>query len=85
MWTVIARLILRNRIGLLILVGLSTAFMAYKATSVQVSYHFSRILPKDDSTHIKYEAFKETFGEVANTVVVGMESADLFQPKLLTH
>ncbi len=85
MWTVIARLILRNRIGLLVLVGLSTAFMAYKATSVQVSYHFSRILPKDDSTHIKYEAFKETFGEVANTVVVGMESEDLFQPKLLNH
>lgn len=85
MWTLIARVILRNRILLLVLVALSTGFMAYKASSIQISYHFSRILPKDDSTHIEYEAFKSTFGEVANTVVVGMQTDDLFEAGLLNH
>lgn len=85
MWTLIARIILRNRILLLVLVTLSTGFMAYKATSIEISYHFSRILPKDDSTHIEYENFRSTFGEVANTVVLGIESENLYDPVLLNH
>ncbi len=67
------------------LVALTTAFMAYKAQKVNASYKFSRILPQTDSTHLRYEAFKETFGEVGNTVVVAVKSKDLFSPKVLNH
>lgn len=85
MWSTVARIILRNRILLWIIVGLATAFMGYQAQFTQVSYKFSRILPQHDTTHIIYEDFKKTFGEVANTVVVGMSSDNLFDPRILNH
>ena len=85
MWSTVAYIILRNRILLWIIVGLATAFMGYQAQFTQVSYKFSRILPQEDTTHLIYEDFKKTFGEVANTVVIGMSSDNLFDPDVLNY
>jgi len=81
MFTIIARVILRNRILILSLLLAATAFMLYQGFSVKVSYHFSRILPVTDSTQIDYELFKETFDQVGNTIVLAGEDADIFTEK----
>ncbi len=78
MFTVIARLILRNRILMLCLLFLATATMVYQGSKVRVSYNFSRLLPKNDSTQIFYENFQQTFTQVGNTVVLAAEEVDLF-------
>lgn len=79
MWTVLVRFILRNRLGILIAVGLVTLFMAYMATKVEMSYEMARMLPKTDSTAIKYDQFKKTFGEDGSVLFVGIQDPRLFQ------
>ena len=79
MWGTICSLILRNRIPILILLGLSTSFMGYKATKVKLDYEFLKLLPSDDSTLIEYEIFKKRFGEDGNILAIGIQEADLFK------
>ncbi len=79
MWTIVARIILRNRILLLVILGLITAFMAYKAKDVQMSYEYAKLLPETDSTFVQYERFKKTFGEEANIFVYGIEDPNFFK------
>ena len=81
MWTFVARIILRNRITLLIAIGLITAFMGYQAQFVQMDYEYARLLPKEDTTNIGYENFKDIFGDEGNIIVVGIEDPDLGQLK----
>ncbi len=59
---------------------LSTAFMVYQGTKVQVSYEFSRLLPQTDSTQIDYDQFQETFKQGGNTIVITAEHFDVFDP-----
>lgn len=80
MWTKIARLILRRKIELLSLVVLATAFMAYKALDVKISYKFSRILPVDDPISIAYDDFRSHFGEAGNAIVLGVKKPDFWTP-----
>ena len=60
---------------------LTTAFMAYQGTKVEVSYQFSRLLPQNDSTQIEYDQFRETFKQAGNTIVISAENFDVFQTK----
>jgi predicted RND superfamily exporter protein len=79
MWTVIIRLILRNRILILSLLGLFTAFMIYQAKDVGLSYHFAHILPETDSTRIKYDQFRTQFGEDGDVLFLGVDDPDLYK------
>ena len=73
MWEFIAKFILRNRIALLISIGLITIFMGYKAQFVSMSYEFGGILPEDDSTAIEYSRFRERFAQDGNVIVLGVQ------------
>ncbi|MGK0407078.1 MAG: putative RND superfamily exporter protein [Roseivirga sp.] len=78
MFTFIARLILRNRIAMLsIILGLSF-FMAYEGQFVKFSFKFSRLLPKNDTVQVDYDDFRERFNQVGNTVVLAIDSFDVF-------
>lgn len=78
MFTFIARFILKNRFTMLAVLFLSTAFMVYQGTKVEVSYKFSRLLPNDDSTQLAYNQFRETFKQAGNTIVITAEDLDVF-------
>src|ERR1039457_348820 len=81
MWRFIVRNILRNRVGiLLIIVGL-TCFMGYKARGVKLSYEMARTLPANDSTYLLYESFKQQFGEDGSVLFIGIQDKNLFQLK----
>jgi hypothetical protein len=51
MWAWLAGRVLRNRGGILIVVGLLTAFMGYEATKVQMNYKHGGLLPKSDPAY----------------------------------
>ena len=78
MWTKIAGIVLRNRIVILLILGLITVFMAYKAKDVQMSYEMAQILPQTDSTYLAYEKFKKTFGKDGSVVVFGVNDSSLY-------
>jgi len=78
MWQFLVRFILRNRIQILIFIGLVTAFMAYEGSQIKMSYEMARMLPKDDSITVEYEEFKKQFGQDGSIIFVAIQDPDLF-------
>lgn len=79
MWNNFSKFVLSNRIAILVVFFISTAFMGWKASSVKLSYTGSKILPLTDSAFIKYNAFKQKFGEDGNLMVLGVSSPELLK------
>lgn len=79
MWQKIAGLILRNRVAILVVIGLITLAMGFMATKVKIRYDFAALLPVTDSTLINYVEFKERFGEDGDVLVVGIQNEHLFE------
>jgi predicted RND superfamily exporter protein len=79
MWISIARIILRNRIALLIAIGLFTVFLAWKGKDAKMSYEYAQMLPDSDTTNLEHDYFKDIFGEGANVFVIGLKDPDFFQ------
>lgn len=79
MWTKLAHIVLKNRLALIIILGLITVFMAYKAKDVQFTYSFFTAVPADDPDMVYFREFKEDFGEDANIVALGISDSALYQ------
>ncbi|MES2397048.1 MAG: MMPL family transporter, partial [Bacteroidota bacterium] len=79
MFRFFANKILRNKITFVIILGLITIFMGYRASKIQLSYDFAKVLPDDDVTYIEYENFKKMFGEDGNVMVVGLKDTNLYE------
>ncbi len=79
MWAFVSSRILRNRLTLLLSLGGITAFMAYKAGHVELSYEFARVLPYDNKDYLDYENFKKLFGEDGSVLMVGIQDSDIFE------
>jgi uncharacterized protein len=82
MWERTGRWVLNYRLPLLILLALSTAFMAWHASKVELSYEFSRAIPVDNPKYLEYQDFKNKFGEDGNLMVIGFQSEKLFTAPL---
>lgn len=81
MWTILVRIILRYRLTIIIVISLLTAFMAYKALNVKMSYELAKMLPANDSANVEYETFKTRFGEDGNIFAVGIKNDKIFEYK----
>lgn len=79
MWKKLGQFIVKNRLVLLIVLLLSTAFMLYHALKVTISYEFVRTIPVDNPLYQRYLAFKKQFGDDGNTLVIGFVKNDLFK------
>lgn len=82
MWESTGRFVLKYRIPLLFLLAASTAFMAWHASKVELSYEFSRAIPLDNPKYQQYQSFKKQFGEDGNLLVIGLQSNNLFNAAL---
>lgn len=78
MWQKIARLILRNRIPILLLLGVITVIMGYFATKVEMLYEFSKLLPDNDPVSIQYNRFRKDFGQDGLAVVIATTNENLY-------
>ena len=79
MWKKLGEGVLKYRYPLLIALLLVTAFMAWQASKVKLSYEFSRAIPTDHPKYLAYQQFKSQFGEDGNLLVVGTETNRLFE------
>jgi predicted RND superfamily exporter protein len=73
MWYRLGEIILKNRIALLIVLGIATVVMGFYASKVQLSYDFTRAIPTDNEKFMQYESFKQKFGEGGGLLVLGIE------------
>jgi predicted RND superfamily exporter protein len=77
MWRSIGQFVLKFRIPLLVVLVLTTVFMGYMASKVQLSYDFARAIPIDNPKYKDYQEFKKKFGEDGNLLVLGIQT-DIF-------
>ena len=81
MWDNIARLIIKHRLPLILLIAVVTVIMGYYATKVQMSYDFARTVPLDDPDMVMLQNFREQFGEDGNVIAVGFKDSAVYQQK----
>lgn len=86
MWQFLVRFILRNRLTILIVIGLLTVFMGYEGSKVKLSYELAKMLPSTDPTSIEYNEFKKEFGQTGDGSVtfVAVKDPQLFTLKHFT-
>lgn len=72
-----AKLILKFRLPILIVIFGLTVFMAFFASKVEITYNFARLLPDSDSASIDYDFFKSKFGQDGNILVIGIDKDKL--------
>lgn len=79
MWQGLARFILRNRLAILITLGVITVFMAIQVPKNEVSYDLTNLLPKTDSTAYEFEKFRKDYGANDNVYLIATEDSSIFQ------
>jgi hypothetical protein len=77
-WEPVARLILRNKIGILIGIAAVTVFFGLQWDKMRFTYTEANLLPDDNEINLKYNAFLEIFGEEGNLIVLGVKDSTLF-------
>ncbi|WP_242130774.1 efflux RND transporter permease subunit [Aestuariivivens marinum] len=77
-WDVVARLILRNKIIILITIVLVTLIFSMKWENMRFTYTEANLLPNDHDVNITYNNFLKTFGEEGNLIVLGVKDSSLF-------
>lgn len=79
MWTTLAHFIIKNRTWLVAFLVLSTAFMGYQARKVEMSYDYTAVVPADDPEMRYFGQFKQTFGEDANIIAIGLQDSSVYR------
>ena len=54
--------------------------MAYHASKVEMSYDFTSAIPTDNPKYQDYQKFRNTFGEDGNTMMLGIQTKEFFEP-----
>ncbi|NUY80570.1 MMPL family transporter [Flavobacterium sp. MAH-1] len=81
-WELVARIVLRNKTLMLILVAIVTALLVNQWKNIRFSFTEANLLPADDPTNVEYNAFLQKFGEEGNLIVIGIKDSALFTPKV---
>lgn len=80
-WELVARIVLRNKTLMLVLVAIVTALLAMQWKNIRFSFTEANLLPDDNPVNIEYKAFLSKFGEEGNLIVIGIADSALFTPK----
>ena len=78
MWTKLAHIVLKNRVGLMVILAVITALMAYQARDIEWSYELANTVPANDPDMIQFMEFKEQFGEDGNLVAIGINDSAIY-------
>lgn len=81
-WEFIARIILRNRIVIILGVLLVTFFLGLQWKNIRFTQTEANLIPSDDKVNLDYNQFLKTFGEEGNLVVIATKDPKLFTPKV---
>jgi predicted RND superfamily exporter protein len=79
-WAKTARIILRNRILILLCIAAVTVFLGMQWQNMQFSNSPANLLPDDHPVNQEYRSFLNQFGEEGNAVVFAVRDSALFDP-----
>ncbi|MBK8711100.1 MAG: MMPL family transporter [Niastella sp.] len=81
MWQRLAKLVIKHRLLLIIILSIITGMMGYFASQVKLSYEFAKAIPSGNQKYKDYQAFRQKFGDDGNILVVGIQSDKIFELK----
>jgi predicted RND superfamily exporter protein len=84
-WEYIARLILTNRITILIAIIVITIFLGFQWKNLSMTYTEANLLPKKHIVNQQYDDFLSKFGEEGNLIVIGFQDQKFFTPKAFSE
>ena len=77
-WKKISRLILNNRILIILSLVLVTYFFSTNWNNIRFTYTEANLLPETHPENIKYKKFTDKFGEEGNLIVISVKDSTLF-------
>jgi len=77
-WEAVARLILRNKIFILVCLILITVFFGSQWKHMRFTYTEANLLPDDHEVNQTYNQFLNVFGEEGNLIILGVKDSTLF-------
>jgi predicted RND superfamily exporter protein len=80
-WGLVARLILRNRILILLGIILLTLFWSLQWKNMRFTFTEANLLPDNHPENILYKSFTKTFGEEGNVIVIAFQDSLFFAQK----
>ena len=80
-WEATARIILRNRILILVLIAGFTVFLGLQWENMRFSNSQANLLPDDHPVNLEYQSFLKQFGEEGNAIVFAVKDSALFTPE----
>jgi len=80
-WEKLARIILKNRVGILGAIVAITIFLALQWKNLGMTYTEANLLPKKHIVNRQYTDFLNKFGEEGNLIVIGFKDDRFFTPK----
>ena len=81
-WGTVANLILRNRLLILITIGVVTLFLASQWQNMRFTFTEANLLPDTHPENLQYKDFIKTFGEEGNLIVIALKDDDFFTEKI---
>ncbi len=78
-WSVVARIILKQRFLILAVIVAATIFLGSKISNIQFSHSEANLLPQDHPENIKYDRFLEVFGEEGNLIILAIQDTAVFK------
>lgn len=80
-WELIARIMLKNRIAIIIVIVFLTLFLGFQWRNLNMTYTEANLLPKKHIVNQQYQDFLDKFGEEGNLIVIGFKDNTFFTPK----
>ncbi|MFD0965235.1 efflux RND transporter permease subunit [Pseudofulvibacter geojedonensis] len=80
-WAALARIILRNRIIILLLIAITTAAFVSQFDNMRFTYTEANLLPDDHKVNIEYFEFLDKFGEEGNLIIIAVQDSAFFTPQ----
>lgn len=78
-WAKVGRIILRNRILILVAIASFTVFLGFQWKNMQFSSSEANLLPDNHPLNIAYDNFLQKFGEEGNTIVFAIKDSLLYE------
>ncbi|WP_299128184.1 efflux RND transporter permease subunit [uncultured Winogradskyella sp.] len=82
-WEGLARLILRNKIFILLAIIIATVFFSMQWKHMRFTYTEANLLPDAHEVNLTYKDFLKIFGEEGNLIVLGVKDKEVFSVEKL--
>jgi len=82
-WEVISRLILRNRISIIICLLCISFFWLYQSQNLKFTFNEANLLPDNHKENLIYKEFLKHFGDEGNSIAIALQDSLLFTKEKL--